>query len=182
MLFTVVAVAAGVAIALMVGGRPRYLADKHLRNWPLLIAGVIVQLTSDHIGGWLGFALLLLSFFLLLGFAVSNVKLVGMALVGIGLMLNLLTIMVNHGMPVRRQAIVRAGIARDDEVDQLTIQAKHHLERPDDTLMAISDIIPVPPIREVLSFGDLILSVGVADTVIHLLRPPKSRRLARPTV
>lgn len=180
MLFTVVAVAAGVLIGLARGGRFRFLGERSLRAWPLLIAGVVVQAASARVGGWVGFALLLASYALLLGFTGANVHMVGMALIGLGLLMNLSTIAVNHGMPVRADAIVAAGIAPADEVDRLTIAAKHHLERPGDKLMVLSDIIPVRPLHEVLSFGDLVLSFGVADTIVHLLRP--RRRHALPSV
>ena len=171
--FTVLAVLAGIAVGVARGGRLRYLSDRSLRAWPLLIAGVAVQAVSAHVGGWPGYALLLASYVLLLAFAAANLHMVGMALIGIGLLMNLATIAVNHGMPVRASAIVAARIASADEVDRLKIASKHHLERPSDKLLLISDIIPVRPLHEVLSFGDLVLSFGVADTVVHLLRPPK---------
>ena len=176
MRFTVVAVVAGLVIGLALGGRPRHLAGRGLRLWPLLFAGVAVQAVGARVGDTLGFVLLVASYPLLLGFAAANVRLVGMALVGVGLLMNLATIATNRGMPVRRSAIVAAGIATDEEVASLHIAAKHHLERPSDRLMPLSDIIPVPGLHEVLSFGDLVLSVGVADTIVHLLRPPRRGR------
>jgi len=44
--------------------------------------------------------------------------------------------------------------------------------------MIISDVIPARPLREVLSFGDVIMAVGLADVLLHLLRPPAGNAYA----
>ena len=35
----------------------------------------------------------------------------------------------------------------------------------------LGDVLPVRPVHEVVSFGDLILALGLADVVFRLLRP-----------
>jgi hypothetical protein len=80
-------------------------------------------------------------------------------------------------MPVRADAIVAARIVRRDEVKDLQFGSKRHLETSKDHLTFLGDIIPFPGPGEVLSFGDLAMSVGVADVLVHLLR----RRSVRPS-
>ena len=173
--FTIVAVVVGLAVGLALGGRPRHLGERPFRAWPLLAAGLVVQAVSTWVGGGAGFTLLLTSYVLLVAFAAANAHIVGMVLIVLGLGLNALTIAVNHGMPVRRSAIVAAHIAEPGEDVGLDGRGKRHLERGSDRLMPISDIIPVRELRQVLSFGDLVLSVGVADVMVHLLKPPRRR-------
>jgi uncharacterized protein DUF5317 len=178
MLFTAVAVVVGLALGLVTGGRLQHLADRRFRGAPLLVAGLVVQAASGRVGGDdLAVPLVVVSYVLLLAFVAANLRLVGMGVVFVGLLLNFTTIVVNGGMPVRRSAIVAAGIKEWDELDgNLVLDQKRHLERPDDGLMSISDIVPVPGFRYVLSFGDIAMSVGVADVIVHLLRPLPARR------
>lgn len=177
MFFTAVAVVVGLALGLLTGGRLEHLGDRRFRAVPLLGAGLVVQFTSGWLGEALTVPLVVVSYVLLIAFAAANLAVVGMGVVLVGLAMNFTTIAWNGGMPVRPEAIVAAGIADWDEVDQLDMHRKRHLERPGDDLMVISDIIPVPVLGEVLSFGDLVMSVGVADVLVHLLHPvPMARR------
>src|SRR5207245_695095 len=69
MRFTLIAVALGFVLALLVGGRPRYLSDKRFRWWLLLPAGLALQLVAvESLGDPLPFALLLLSYACLVAF------------------------------------------------------------------------------------------------------------------
>ena len=54
---------------------------------------------------------------------------------------------------------------------------KYHPQQPDDKLRVLSDIIVLNgPYDTVLSFGDLILAVGVCDVAYHASRKRKVRR------
>lgn len=176
MRFTILAVATGAAIGVLAGGRLRFLAQRTLRMWPLLGAGLVLQVVAGTAGGGAGTGLLLASFAALLAFAVANLATVGMWLVGSGIALNLAVIGLNDGMPVRPSALVKAGVAEPGRTADVRLSAKHHLERPSDRLVALADIIPVAPLREVLSFGDLVMAVGTADVVANLLAPIAGRR------
>ena len=177
MRFTLLAVAAGLAVSFVTGGRPGHMASRSFRLWPVLAAGLVLQVASERVGAG-GLVLLIASYVLLLAFSAANALRVGMWMVALGIGLNLLTIAVNGGMPVRPAALVAAGVAEPDEVGSLRIAGKRHLERPSDRLMIISDVIPARPLREVLSFGDVIMAVGLADVLLHLLRPPAGNTYA----
>lgn len=175
MFFTAVAVVVGLAVGLATGGRLEHLGNRRFRAPWLLLGGLALQAASGRFGG-ATVAMVIVSYVALIAFCALNLHLVGMGVVLLGLALNFTTIAVNGGMPVRRSAVVAAGIAEWHELDELEVQKKRHLERPDDDLMLLSDIVPVPVLHEVLSFGDLIMSVGVADVLFHLLRPLPGRR------
>jgi hypothetical protein len=108
---------------------------------------------------------------LLLCFCVLNLRHAGMGVVFVGIALNLVVMGLNGGMPVRAEAIVAAGITTaSEDVEALDFGTKRHLETEADLLPVLGDIIPVPVAGEVLSFGDLAMSVGVAAVLVNLLR------------
>jgi hypothetical protein len=178
-MFIAVAVVAGVLIGLLRGGRFENLGDASFRLWPVLILGVVVQgaaaFTADG-----AVALILASYVLLLLFTGVNLHHAGMGVVLVGIALNVLVIGVNGGMPVRSEAIVAAGIVPTEEVRSLDFGSKRHLETDDDRLTVLGDIIPVPVAEEVLSFGDLAMSVGVAAVLVNLLRRRRPAALLSP--
>jgi hypothetical protein len=173
--YLVVALAAGLVVGLVLGGRPRHLAQKRFRWWLLLPLGVVLQLVVEADGVPAPHALLIVSYVYLLVFCIANLRHVGMGLILVGIALNAVVIVVDNGMPVREKAVYQAAIVERGDTVSID-EIKHHLETPDDDLMVLADIIPVKPLHQVLSFGDLILSVGVADLLVHLLLPVGGRR------
>jgi hypothetical protein len=175
MLFTAVAVILGIAIGLLTGGRLQHLGERTFHAVPLLVVGVGLQLVSGLLTD-VSVGLVLLSYVALLAFCALNLRLIGMGVVLVGLAMNSLVIAVNGGMPVRRSAVVAADIAGYDDLPDIKLKGKRHFEDEDDRLMFLADIVPVPVLHEVLSFGDLVMSVGVADALVHLLRPTPGRK------
>ena len=175
MRFTLLAVAAGLGIGVLAGGRVRFLGDRRLRMPGLLLAGLALQPLAAGVGGDQA-VLLVGSYVLLVAFALANVAVTGMWLVATGIALNLTVIAVNSGMPVRPSALRAAGVVEPGRPLDAALSAKHHLERPSDGLVVLGDIIPVAPLREVVSFGDVVMAVGVANVVARLLRPVAGRR------
>jgi len=101
MAFTIVAVAVGLVVGLVSGGRPRHLADKQIAGWPLLVAGLVLQAAVNRLPDSWSLAALLASYGALLLFGVLNLRLIGMPIVLVGLALNTFTIALNGGMSVR---------------------------------------------------------------------------------
>lgn len=176
MAYVVAAIVAGIAIGYARGGRLRSLAEAHVHWWFALVAAVVLQVVAVLTDTDAGVFLLLVSFALIIAFTARNLARAGMGVVLVGVAANALVIGVNDGMPVREEAVIRSGLAGDDEIDDFDFNAKWHLETEDDQLTFLGDIIPVPGAREVLSFGDLIMAVGVADVIVHLMRPAVRRR------
>ena len=177
--FTSLAIVVGVVLGLVTGGRPSRVAAVNLNWWPALAAGVTLQWAPELIGlsERASFVLVVASYTCLMAFAIANIRMVGMAVVLVGLTLNVIVISVNGGMPVRASAIRAAGLEESNrDLSTLDFGSKRHLEEPDDRLTFLGDVVPVRAVGEVLSFGDLILCFGVADLVFRLLKPPAMRR------
>ena len=174
MALLLIAVIGGVIAALAVGGRPSNAGLRPIRATGALAAGVVFQ-GAPHLlstSGSTGLACVLVSYALLIGFAVANFRLVGMPVVLLGLALNVGVIALNSGMPVRADAILTADHdRRPEDVATLQMDAKRHVATSDDHLTVLGDALPLPPVHEVVSFGDLVLALGTANVVFRLLKP-----------
>src|SRR5439155_21685311 len=178
------AVGAGCVSGLAVGGSLCSRAEIGLRWWPLAVIGLAFQLApvpalqgqADH---WVGVGLLIASYVALLGFVVANARLPGFALISVGFALNVLVISLNGGMPVSRHALLEAyGPLYGTVVTDLQASggAKHHLERPDDVLMPLTDVIALgAPVHLVMSVGDVLFFLGVTWVIAAATRGPTGR-------
>jgi hypothetical protein len=172
--YVLVAIVVGLVIGRLTGGRFTNLAAAPVRWWPVLVGAIVVQVAAVLTDGDVGVVLLLVSFGLIILFTAVNLTTPGMGIVLIGVAMNALVIGVNQGMPVRQSAIVASGLADEGEAEGFAFNSKWHLETEEDRLTFLGDIIPVPGAREVLSFGDLVMAVGVADVIVHLMRKPRA--------
>jgi hypothetical protein len=165
-----------IAVGLLAGGRLSNLAEHRFRLGWLGLIGVVLQFVP--IRGDVGDLVLTASFVCLFVVCGANWRLPGFMLILAGLILNFVVITVNEGMPVSREAVVASGQA--DTLAELreTDSPKHHLERSDDRLTALGDVIPIgPPIRQVVSVGDIAVLLGVAWFLIAAMRrrPERTR-------
>jgi hypothetical protein len=85
---------------------------------------------------------------------------VALALLAFGWALNTTVIAVNGAMPVSREALVAAGHDAAD-VETAGIQ-KHELASNDTAVSFLGDMIPVQPIKQVISVGDIAFLLGIA--------------------
>ncbi len=165
-------------IAAVVGvgvGLPRRPLGAHLADPRVVAPGLGVVAVALHLLA--GFAsasaagpLLGLSLFLLTGFGVLNLHLVGIGVLSIGMALNAAVVLVNGAMPVRASAVVRAGLARPGELVLVDLGAGRRYEANGDWLPVLGDVIPVGWIGGVMSFGDLIVLMGIAAVASDLAR------------
>jgi hypothetical protein len=168
--FLFVTLTLALGLALLTGGSLRRIAAVELRYPSILAIAVGIQLVLDVVhpttgtAGHLASALLVVSYAFLVLFCAANLRLRGMAVVAVGIALNGAVITLNSGMPVR---------APGGTVETTT---KHHAERPSDKVKPLGDIILVPALRQSLSFGDLIMLVGLVDVLFHCSRSPVTRR------
>jgi hypothetical protein len=180
-MFAVVAVLIGLVIGLATGGRLSHLARRSFGAVWLLALGVILQAVTEvfHLPKNADYIAVLVSYGALAAFAIRNLGLTGMGVVAVGLALNIVPIAVNRGMPVRATAIVDAHVARADQIATLGFGGKRHLEGRGDHLTDLGDILPDWVFHEVLSFGDLVMAVGIAAVFANLLRPTRRRVVPR---
>jgi MFS family permease len=165
-----------IALGLVLRGRPANLAEVRFRFAWLGLLGVALQLPT--VSGTAGDLLLLASFGCLLAVVLLNLRQPGFALVLLGLVLNLLVIGVNRGMPVSREAILASGQASTLAELRRSDSPKHHLMGPRDRLTFLGDVIAIgPPIRRAVSVGDLAALLGIGWFVVGTMR----RRQGSPT-
>ena len=172
----VLAVAAGTVVGLRLRPlRYRHLGTTPLR-WPaVVLAGTVLAVVADRTDA---VVVAVAAQVLLIAGVAANGHLVGTGVVAVGLGANLVPMLVDGGVPVRPSAMVAAGIIEQGEV--VTVTGPRHVERPDDLVPWLGDALPIEPFRIVVSFGDLIVAIGLADVAAHAARPRRQRRSASP--
>lgn len=156
--------------------RYRHLAPPRPRWIPVLAAGATLAIVADRLDGDAAVRVAVAGQALLVAGVLGNLHLVGAAVLALGLGLNLLTMVVDGGVPVRPAALVEAGVVDRAELDGATLAGPRHLEGDGDLLGVLGDAIPVPGAGTVVSFGDLIALAGIADVAGHAARPRRRRR------
>ncbi len=115
-------------------------------------------------GGFVSFYLLLLSYIILLVVMWYNHQTPFFSLICLGLFLNFLVIAVNGGMPVSLKSMSIASFQKEIS-DFKGFNDFIHIVMDEGTkLKFLGDIIPIPGptfLRQVISFGDILLSIGV---------------------
>ncbi len=171
-----IAILAALVVPRATFGSYKRLFETNIRWGWLLAAGLAIQLTLEYYTlprrDWdtVGFGLLVASYVLILGFAARNVVLRGMSIVLIGIACNAVVIALNQGMPVKYPSEWR-----NQSWTQPTV--KHHPQQHGEQLLFLSDIIILKhPFDTVMSFGDLILAVGLCDVAFNASRDPRRRR------
>lgn len=172
MLIYAIAIVLALLIVPLTDGRYRQLAEVELSRAWLLFVGLGLQIGLDVVDlprarfDDLGLALLLLSYACILGFAVSNLGLRGMGVIAIGISMNALVIALNLGMPYT----IPPGTTAE-------VTVKHRPEKPGDILPVLSDRIAMGrPFEGSMSFGDLVIGVGLIDLCFHASRRPRRSR------
>jgi hypothetical protein len=179
--FVLLVLAIAVIASLLRGGRFSRLAKAPLSWTWLLFVGVSLQVAADGlvIAGVLepasavSYGLLLGSQLVVIAWVLANWQLPGLPLVAIGLMLNATVMAANGAMPVDPEAI--AALGRDGSE---LVRGKHVLMTDDTRLPWLADIWAVPPLRSIISIGDVVLAAGLIPITHHLMtyRSPSERR------
>lgn len=179
--FTLTVLGGAVLVSVLRGGRLRRVADADLFLGWLLFLGVALQVGVDLAAarsllpdaGWSGWALLLASQLLVVGFLVANRHLPGIRWVATGLALNAAVMAANRAMPVSPSAIAALGIG-----DVAVLPGKHTLLTASTRLPWLADVIPLPWLRSIVSVGDLVLAVGLFPLTHAVMsgatRPPRA--------
>jgi hypothetical protein len=167
------ALAVTLLVAFLRGGSLRNLADFHL-EWGWL-AGLALAIQIGAVYGATGdsyFNLqrgaLVVSSLLLLPVVWRNRRSPGLALIGLGLTLNLAVIVANGGfMPITPEAVARIKrghlIVHLDGVERMSGSKGIVVPREETALWALSDIFIIPPpfpVASAFSLGDILVAGG----------------------
>lgn len=128
-----------------------------------------------------------LSYLVLLIFIVANLPRPGIAVIGVGLLLNVLPIVANGGlMPATPENIARVGEAesiRDVREGEAIPYTKNVLKSKEDThFYALSDRLAVdnPLFLQLFSIGDIVIAAGLVVTLGDLFLPRVRPEVRRP--
>jgi Family of unknown function (DUF5317) len=186
-----IAIAGGVAlvVVLVTRGSLGQLFRLRTQSMWMVVAALVIQITLAFVDvprdrfDDVGFALVMASYGLLLAFCFVNLRVSTMWVIALGIGLNALVIGLNQGMPTRdREVTTRSGRTVERPIERTV---KHRPESDDDLLPFLGDQIVIPePVDEVVSFGDLVIALGVVLVCYRgsrVRRPATSRaeRMAR---
>ncbi len=159
------AVGIGAAIAAIArGGSLDNLSDTRFRLAPVLVLTLALQaavqlLSPASLKGAAAIAFLLTTNAIVAVVVLLNARLPGLTLALIGLIANSLAIALNGAMPVSEDAL---RIAR---VDPHGYGLKHEALTQDTLVPWLTDVIPVPVFRQVMSVGDALIAVGLGRLI-----------------
>lgn len=173
----VLAVVIGLVVGVLRRGRFISIARTRIRHPEFLVVAVVCSVVVDLADIGSPGPIALVGLIGGLAFTGVNVHLIGMAIVAIGLTANLVPVALNGAMPVRPEALVEAEMVTIDELDRVSLTGARELADDSTTLAVLGDTIPVRLTGQVVSIGDLIMMVGLADLVTHLMLQRRRRRV-----
>lgn len=179
MLWLAIVIFVALAIAVLRGGRLVNLGDIELRAWWLLFIALGLQvgtqwLPDESSSEWVGVAMVLFSFVLLMIMVLLNHSKPGMWIAGLGVLMNFIVIAANGGMPVLAGAAeVASGFTIT--TPDLSGTFKHVALDEESRLTFFADVIPLrfAGIGEVISLGDIFLALGLGVFLEYELRRPR---------
>lgn len=166
-----VAVAGGLVAGVVTGGSASRLLDTRFRLVPLAVVAIAARFLValwEPAGGWsqeVAFGIQLGSLLLVAGFCLANLRVRGLSVVLLGVAANALVVGLNGAMPLALEA--GASDARRQALEGSAI----YLAEDEATWPWLGQTIPVAePMDRPVSFGDLILAVGLANAVFWASR------------
>jgi Family of unknown function (DUF5317) len=171
-MFVLYALAIGVGVGMLCGGRPAGLGALRFRWSVLIVAGLAVQVVlfsapvADRVGT-LGPAIYVASSALMLAAILANRSIRGMGIVALGAASNLAAIVANGGyMPASQAAMGALG-----KTDPTSYSNSDVVANP--ALAPLTDVFVLPgwlPFANVFSVGDVLIGIGIAVTIVAAMR------------
>ena len=173
-MFILYALAIGVAIGLLLGGRPSALATLQFRWGGLFVGGLLVQVVlfsppvTERVGD-LGPPIYVASTAMVALAVLANIRVPGMVLVALGAASNFVAIAANGGyMPAGAGALTSLGKVVGTSYSN-SVTLSHAALEP------LTDIFALPrwvPFANVFSVGDVLIAAGVATVIVLAMRRP----------
>lgn len=180
----VITVGLAALVVLVTRGSWTRLFHLPIQGSPLFFAGLLIQIALEYVDfpedriETVGFALLMLSYVLLLAFCLVNLPLRGMGVIALGIALNVVVIGLNQGMPTRAVGLDDDGKRIEEPIEQTV---KHRPATDDDLLGFLGDEILLPsPFDALVSVGDIVLAVGICELAYFGSRTRRRRSRQRP--
>ena len=181
MLVFVIPVCIGAAVGLVRGGRIDHVTRLRFRVPLLILVALVVQASLGHAPAGARVPLVLVTYAVAGGWTAMNwggrdrsVRL-ALAFVVAGWALNLAVMAPNGAMPVSARALERLGVRAGYDVENGHL-SKHRLSDAGTPLRWLGDTIAVPPLRAVISVGDIVLAIGIATMVVSAMGVGVTRR------
>jgi hypothetical protein len=169
------------AVALLRGGSLSHFVDLPLRWVPLVVAALALQLLiftpflKVPIIPVLTAPLYVVSMILLIGWVAANWRIPGMAIMAVGLLLNVVAIVANGGhMPVAIGQATYAGMIDRYTSGELAVHNNSIATAGPVRLWLLTDILALPagvPLANVYSIGDVLLAIGASVLCWRTIRP-----------
>jgi hypothetical protein len=177
--FFVVTIIVAVLVVILTKGSFKRLGRLHLHGLWLLLIAVGIQVVLEFVDfpeariDDLGLAILLASYALIFAFCYLNRRTSGMAIVAIGIGLNVLVIALNGGMPTKDDVTERNGREVHVPIER---SVKHKPLEDSDQLDFLGDVITIPGFTsQQFSVGDIVIGIGVVDICFEASRRPRRR-------
>lgn len=175
-LVTIIGFGVGFAVALTTGSSPPEIFSRlrvlQVNHWPVLALGAVLSLAVGLDTNMLaGRFALGISLALLLAGCLLNRHITGARVVAVGIAANLGVLLANGYMPVSEGAVVAAGIIDFGGLDRVLLGAARRWS--DDATIAawLGSAIPLAPLRDVITLGDLVTAAGLANVGFRLMSP-----------
>jgi hypothetical protein len=176
-------VLAALAVVFVTHGRIQEIVKLRPSGVWLLVAGFGIQAVLEiiHFGQseitTIGYGMLMASYALILGFCLANLTSRGFGVIAIGVAMNALVIGLNQGMPTKPIGSDAHGNRVFKPIERTV---KHRQSRHDDLLGLLSDRILFPePFDEIVSFGDIVIAMGVCELVYFATRRPAAELVSK---
>lgn len=163
----------GCLIGRLRGGRWVGVSETRLHAKGALVFGITTVLVLNLIGPAFPIGWLLIGYACFIAFGFKNLQITGMIVLLIGLLMNLAPALANGAVPVSELALQSvgdtntAGFAEIDGVRESSDTAT--------ALSSLGDVVPVPIFNVVVSLGDLVMLVAIADIAANLMLRHRTR-------
>lgn len=166
MVLTPLAIAVGLLIGFLRGGRFDAVRKNQVLAWPLLAAGVVLQTVGESFVVPGRAVVVVAGLLCLVGAAMKNIHIPGAAVAGIGVTLNLAVLVVNGHVPVSFDALTAFGNNVRVNPDATGLW---QLDGDNTSLSFLGDVVPTPWLNTPISFGDLIMLAGLVVIAMNVV-------------
>jgi len=171
---------AACALLNLARGRPAFAIGTVSWRYPAVILGcVTAQVVAVYLSGAARVSVVIASHVVITGWLVLQVVCmrgalrVAVGVLAFGAFLNLIPIVAHGSMPVSTSAVRSLHLHRTVDVSK-GHYGKHVAARGSDPTTWLGDVIPIRPLRAVVSVGDIVMMLGIV--AVSLVAGERSRR------